>query len=962
MSNFSKSCKVFRLFVLVMAVHLLSLEASYAQYFDLGTSPHSIRWKQLESNGNKYIFAEDNHTQATRFMNYIDTIKPYINYGFEYGPLTFPILMQPQNFASNGLMMLAPKRMEINIAPNIDSFSEPWLKQLATHEYRHSVQYANMNQHFIKFMSYVVGQQGSLIGAALLPLWFMEGDAVCAETQFSSYGRGMQPSFSMEYRAMIDEVVATKTSQLDRWFCGSYKNFTPDHYQLGYQIVSYANYHYKTNIWDKLADYASRYPFLIFPTHIASRKFYDTSTTELTRATFNRLDQFWKSVGENQNSATLIQTPTRGYTTYTSPMPVNDSTMLSVKSDFKRPSRVVKTNIQTGEEQHLFYTGSLSTQPSQDAMGRLFWTEYRYSTFWDQKINSQLCYYLPSDKRAKPKAIRTERQALFPQGLSSGELAYVEYHYDGHYSINIMDANFKNSRSLIDFPDSISLHGLAYDQQMAKFYTIHLSDDGMSIVSVDEKDAKVEVVKDAAYVTLSNLRAQDGKLYFHSIASGLDEVHTLDLSSGKEYQLTLSRYGSFDPMPAKDNSKVFLTQYSTDGYLLSSQTIDTVLEVRYSQLPVNRVNPEQHKWDVPNIDTIIVSSHTDKEVKPYRKGAHLFNIHSWAPISYNPGAIVDDDRINVDIGATIVSQNILNSAISYFSYAWTDYGSTLRGGLEYKGWAAKFSFDAEYAFKGRLVYDYTGQSTSLPDDKHEGNFNISGTVYLPMTFSSGYYSRLLQPSVSLVHSNALYQNSLTGDYQMKSQKLAVVLQYLEQSRQATQDLQPRWGYHLKLSSVLNPFTDDCGQIFGAYASGYLPGIVVNHGMKLSASYQYQQVGTYNYAQKDLFPRGCDYDFATARYASTSFDYVLPLCYPDGGINSLLYFKRISARLGFDYARYSRISSPDSYSNLYSYGCELLFDINVLRVPSLATTQFGVWIFKPSNSGKVSIGLSVDLPL
>ena len=63
----------------------------------------------------------------------------------------------------------------------------------------------HVNRSTVKVFGYLFGQQAPLLATGLLPFWFIEGDAVMAETQMSSFGRGLQPSFTMHYRALGDE-------------------------------------------------------------------------------------------------------------------------------------------------------------------------------------------------------------------------------------------------------------------------------------------------------------------------------------------------------------------------------------------------------------------------------------------------------------------------------------------------------------------------------------------------------------------------------------------------------------------------------------------------------------------------------------------------------------------------------------------------------------------------------------
>ncbi|MFI3331606.1 MAG: hypothetical protein R3Y38_07355 [Rikenellaceae bacterium] len=945
-------------FFLTLILIFFTPKISLGQYFDLGTAPHSIKWKQIESKGNKYIFAEENLSEATRYMNYIDTLRPYINYGFTHPASNFPILMQPQNLSSNGLMMYAPKRMEINLPPDIETYSSPWLKHLAAHEYRHAVQFNNVNQHFIKGLSYVIGDQSVLIGAALLSLWFMEGDAVLAETQMSEYGRGLQPSFSMEYRAAIDELLNLPTSKIDKWFCGSYKDNVPSHYNIGYQLVSYSNERYGPEFWDKTVEYCSKYPFFIAPATIARKKFYNTSTKQIFYDTFKDLNTYWQSEGQNENSATLLELKNTSFTTYNSPMPLTDSTLLAVKTSFKRYSALVEININTLEERTLFHTGIISCKPTMDELGRVFWSEYRPSRFWDQKINSQLCYYDARESK-RPKTIKHERQALFPLGLSDGEVAFINYDYNGRYSVRLLNSD----TTIREFSNDTSLHGLCFDNQTQKFYAIALQDSGMSIISLDFK-GEVSVVKPAAYISLSSLKAKDGKLYFNSIASGLDEVHMLDLLTEKEYQLSTSRYGSFEGMASKDNKTIFSTQYSLDGYLLASESVDTTKQVLYSKIPTNKVNPPRKKWDVPNMDTITVSDSTKIKVKSYDKLTHLFNIHSWAPLAFNPNTIFSENTIDVNIGATVMSQNILNSATAYLSYGWTSMGHTVKTGFDYRGLAPKFSADFQYSSSGRVSYNYadsTLRSSSMPGGKSSGFLSVTASAYLPIYLNTGYHIRLLQPSVGFYHDNTLFVQR-SGTITQNMQKMTVMLQYIEQTRMATQDLQPRWGYALRAYYTANPFCKDFSYIYTGYASAYVPGFWVNHGIKLEATAQRQEFKYWSYSQKELLPRGASDDFNPANYLASSVNYKLPLWYPDAGINSILYFKRISASLGYDFARFSLSSNRNKYYNLQSYGVELIFDVNVLRTPSLATSQFGLWFFIPSDTNKLTFGANLSIPL
>ena len=103
-----------------------------------------------------------------------------------------------------------------------------------------------------------------------------------------------------------------------------------------------------------------------------------------------------------------------------------------------------------------------------------------------------------------------------------------------------------------------------------------------------------------------------------------------------------------------------------------------------------------------------------------------------------------------------------------------------------------------------------------------------------------------------------------------------------------------------------------------------------------------------------------------RYAAFSADYQLPLCYPDGGINSIVYFNRIRLNLYYDFARFIGISSGSATSSgrattLWSYGGIVTFDMRLVRMPK-NDTSLGVYVYKPSDRNGVVTGVSISLPL
>ena len=177
-----------RLVILIMLVlcGFLATERVSAQYYSWGADPLSFRWRQMKTKQYRVIYPDTAANIASRMMYYLDAVKGDIDYGYRHPQMSIPFVVHPSNFLSNGLVMWMPRRVEFLSTPAEQSYSMPWAKQLIAHEYRHAVQYNNLNRGVVRALSYVLGQQSSTIGLLTMPLWMMEGDAVMTETEMST--------------------------------------------------------------------------------------------------------------------------------------------------------------------------------------------------------------------------------------------------------------------------------------------------------------------------------------------------------------------------------------------------------------------------------------------------------------------------------------------------------------------------------------------------------------------------------------------------------------------------------------------------------------------------------------------------------------------------------------------------------------------------------------------------------
>ena len=972
------------LLLLALLCALCGAERAAAQYYTWGSDPPQ-KWSAIRTPDVRMIYPDTVAGIARRTLFYIRSVRPDIGYGFRHGPMRIPFVMHPENFQSNGLVMYLPKRVEFLTSPAVDSYSMPWYKQLVAHEYRHAVQYNNLDRGVIRALSYVLGQQGSTIGLLCMPIWAMEGDAVMSETMHSSFGRGLQPSFSMAYRAMGS--VGRDRRNIDRWFCGSYRDYIPDHYELGYQICSYAWERYGENIWDKVAWYGSRNPYVLATTRVALGKFYKTNVIKLFRETFDELERYWDSLPETGDSAVpLTALPEKNHTTYQWPLPLGDTAVVALKTDLDRVSRFVVIDRRTGGERTVCHTGLVSTRPSM-ADGRVWWTEYRRSTLFEQRVNSQLCYMDLAD--GVPRTAERQRNALYPTA-SGEEFGWVEYNPDGRYTVVVRHGEGPERR--FETPVRSEIHGLAWDDRTVAWYVLVTDDSGMWIGRIDSDG--LHPITEGAYITLSNLRAGGGKLYYGSIASGRDEAHCFDLGEGREYRLSTSTYGSFAPAPA-DSGAVWTTTYDRKGYRITRQENIEPIPVAPSQLPVDLVNPPRRRWNVVNLDTVrytpadSASLHRKYPARRYRKGLHLLRAHSWAPVSFDPFKTIEEFNPRLMWGATVLSQNLLSSTEAFASWGWSRAdGHVLKGTIRYSGLGVRLEARATYG-GDRMTYGIAqrgadGKAERQPAPAHAKYWSAAAGATLPLYFDRGRHIRQLSLSAGWEYSNGMVAdvdairydaegriaNLQTLGYREGLHKLSLGIGFSDVVRAAYRDVGTPWGYTLWAGYDLNPENRNFSDLVSAYARIYTPGFFRHNSLSVAAAYQ-TSVGGYRfpsglrflgYKSTRLLPRGfSSSDISSNNYLAGSVDYQFPLCYPEGGISGVIYFKRIRLNVGADYARFQEFGSRGkTWRDIYSYGGDLLLDLNILRMSAAATATVKLSLYKPSE-GSCWFGFGLELP-
>lgn len=424
---------------------------------------------------------------------------------------------------------------------------------------------------------------------------------------------------------------------------------------------------------------------------------------------------------------------------------------MALKTDLDRVSRFVVIDRRTGGERTVCHTGLVSTRPSM-ADGRVWWTEYRRSTLFEQRVNSQLCYMDLAD--GVPRTAERQRNTLYPTA-SGEEFGWVEYNpgrplYGRGAARRGSRTAVRNARPVGDSRIGV---GRSYGGVVRPRHGRQRHVDRphrLRRPAPDYRGGLHHPFEPAgwgrqALLRLDRLGPRRGPLLRPD-------------GPPREYRITTSAYGSFAPAPA--DGGVLLTTYDRLGYRVAEQRVaaddSLLIPVTPSRLPVNLVNPPRKRWDVVNLDTVrytradSVGQSGEFRAKRYRKVPNLVNAHSWMPVAFNPFAAVDEHVIDLNVGLTLISQNLLSSAEAYASYGWNRHeGSLVNLGVRYFGLGVRFDLDASYG-GNQLFYSLAGrdgqgnpvyQSRPAPDKYY--SVGLSATR---RSISSGVITRASSPS------------------------------------------------------------------------------------------------------------------------------------------------------------------------------------------------------------------------
>lgn len=922
----------------------------------LENNPPSLRWYQIKTPHFRVLYGEGFGDQAQRVANSLEHIRVPEAETIGSVPKKFPVVLQNHSSVSNGFVSILPRRSEFYAMPTQDyNFigTNDWLELLMSHEYRHIAQYAHAKRGFNKAIYYLFGSI-SLAGMAqaAAPPWFWEGDAVATETAFTPSGRGKIPNFGLLMRTNLLE---GRKFNYHKQHLRSYRHNMPDHYVLGYYMVSYLRR--KTNdpdIWGKITARSWSVPFIPFAFSNAIRKETGMYVTDLYDAMATDLQAAWKKEIDGivlTPFTTVNQRSDDAYTDYLYPQPLPDGKVLVMKRGIGDIEQFVL--IGDGEEA-VFTPGQLNDTGMLSATGNtIVWNEYGFDPRWRVRNYSLVkSYDMIADKR---RVIGDKHSRYAGAAITRDGTKVATVRTDVTYQTNLVVLDAHSGAVIRTYPNpGNDLYAMPQWSEDGKaIVVLRTTADGKTISLIDYETGDVRDLLPVSQENVGYPVLHGAYLLFNSPVSGIDNIYALHLGSGKRFQVTSSRLGAYNPAVSADGTTLYYNDQTRDGLDVVRIPFEPsawrpfeggrTMQLFFRDLVEQEGHPDIFS-DVPE---------TERTATRYRKINGIINPYNW-------GVTVNNDLTEASIG--ILSRDILSTTAVSLGYYFDveEETSAWRGEVSYQGLYPIIDVSASLSdrvvneggaeFYDTLVDPTTVEMRDVIFKWREKNVQAGLRVPLITTTSKYHGSVAIGNAVGFTEVSG-FENNIDGggrvvpagdkrayffrDYIDHGKLLynnfnITAYRLLKPSRR---DINSRWGQRFEFQSFETPFGGDFNaRQLSFYGVLFFPGLAKHHSLWAYGAWQHTRIeqSARNYVFRNQIPTPRGQSVARfEQFYAASANYTLPIWYPDIAVGPLLNIQRLRANVFFDYG-IGQSPSRGKQQAYSSTGIEAKLDINIMR--------------------------------
>ncbi len=871
---------------------------SFAKAQQFGGEPASVKWQQVNTDTVRIIFPKGMDSIAKRIATI--TSKEQQQYAGTIGDRSHKvsIVLHSQTIFSNGFVSLGPWRSEFFLTPEQNAFelgAVSWPDLLSIHEYRHVEQYSNFNIGLSHAMHILFGENGqALANAAAVPDWFFEGDAVYNETLLGGQGRGRLPLFLNGYKSFY---LQDKNYSYMKLRNGSYKNYVPDHYPLGYMLVAYGREKYGDDFWKDVTHDAASFHSLFYPMQHAVKDYAYVSFNDFVKDAFDYYHAQWKDESLSDLQF-LDSTEKNNVVDEKYPYTTEDNAVIFLREGYRDlPAFIIKHN--DGSTEKIAVQNIVTDDYFSYNNGKIIYASYKPDARWGNKEFGEIRLLDVSAK--KEVKISSQTRYFSPDISHNGKMIVAARSFiDGHSGIDLLDVN----GNIIKAVANENGHVYSYPKFSVDDKFIYVCDRNasgeMSILKESIDGGSLNPIAPYTKKIIGFPVVKGDTLLYSCSNNGRDEIWAYINSENKNYRVASSATGLYQA--TFSNNKLITSAFTADGYRLATMnsewqpvnTTDTLKNLYVSKLFQH--NSNQFLENIP---------HRDFTISNYSKASGFFNFHSYNPSFSDP-----------DYSFILFGQNVLNTVQSQLYYTYNRNEQFNRVGYTgiYGAWYVQPFIDVNQTWNRTVKLS---ADTSL----HWNETKLSAGLQLPLNFTGGKFYRSLLPSASYNYSNVEWTGIVKGVLQNSGfSYLQFRIKYSQFIQQAVQHINPRFGQ----SILLQYRTGSTAQQLLASGNFYFPGLYKTHSIVINAAYQQRDTtGKYYYDNNFPFSRGYSApDYPRMYKIGTNYNF--PLAYPDWGFGNIVYFLRIRSNLFYDFTQTKSLRTGNKY-NFASTGIEVFFD-------------------------------------
>ena len=893
---------------------ILALAAARLAGQNIGLHPPDVDWQQLQARHVRVLFPAGFGARARRVAGLIDRLAEQHDRSVGDRLYPFDLVLQTPNLTVNGYVSLAPFRSEFYTTPP-QSFSRlsntDWLDLLAIHEFRHVQQTSNERRGITGLVSILQGQYGwmALSGIAT-PNWFTEGDAVVAETAFTSGGRGRTPAFSGDLRALLGSGITYRYAKARN---GSFRNLVPSHYVYGYGMTTFARERFGNDVWKPILAEGASFRGLIYPFSRALKRATGLSTRELYRATMEELEARQDSflAARNLTTGDIIDNGDRDVRDYQFAGTDGQGRLLALRTSY----REIPALVEVGSPDRVITRTAVQREPWLAVSDRFaLWTRYSQDPRYTNQNYSDLEIYELSTGR---KRRLTQHAKYLSARFSPDERRLAAVWYDilaGGPELHLLDAATGAVTARLTTDDA-NLAWPTFSADGRRVYYLSQNTAGVA-VRYWEPDTGTEgelLPRSVAPIDMLST-ADDGRLVYTGGYDGIDNVYALDPGTGGVTQLTSVPVGATFPHLA--DGTLYYANPTPRGERLSRLPTGEGAGLP-GAVPVSDPRPgvftraAAFAAETTNLPAEVVAE--DYPVRNFSNTLGGIRLHSWTfNGSYvTPGVAVDFGNALNTASATLSAQYNVNEA-----------RYSTGGRITYGGLFTVISLEGQYRDRNTIVQ--SERQDSLRFFSQEFNqFTIGPTLSVPLEWVDGIMTTRLVPSVGAQYYSL--QDVESGALPADFTNLSLGLQFSTLQRLAYRQVQPRFGLTAGATYDRALGESSGSARFLWRSSVYLPSVFATHGVRLDLDGQTEgSQNLFQYPDVFRYARGFNAPLNDRVYR-VGANYQLPVAYPDFGLLGITYFKRVRLNAFFDHSRFTLDFGDGLSFTENSAGAQVFFD-------------------------------------